>query len=270
MVPGEQVEAQSCSENPYSCKKKRLKPTEVLRKKKLPEQLQQSSAYILVRMAKLSETKRGKKLSGGLGGLLIGTTKAVDSGEKVALKKATWSTLQIAPFHKENNDFLGKGKAKKNKRKRGESKAFFLNPKHHFHEDDHYRSYLIKVTPGHYVIGGTETTCFCWGSKQFTLAPGVVSNLGTIYIAHEDGTSAWPDLATIALSDDLLSRGYTTTDVMKIDRPSAVPPVYEAIASLEIVPVRYEDAKDFGNHFGRMPNKMLPDGWTPETKLTLD
>lgn len=266
--------AQDCAGKPTGCFKPSTKSTGMLYKKELPteaDQLSNSSAYILVRMAKLADKTRSAKPKGGfLGGILLGSLANDRDGELVPLKEPTWSTVQFAPFDKENNDFVGKGRAKQSKAESKDSNAFYINPKQFFAENEGFRAYLIQIPSGQYVIGGTETTCFCWGSKQFYAKAGVVTNVGTIYIAREDGTSAWTDLATLHSSPDILNRGYTVADAMKITPPTEDVVVPDVISKLPIISVTYEDASGFGNHYGRLVNKMLPSDWHPGDKLSID
>lgn len=231
-------------------------PTQQYKADKLPENLSKKSGYIWIKMGKGSAYRRDIEANIGLG-ILVGKVKTKDTGEIVPLKKINWPSIQIAPFDEELNAFRGKGEAKKNKPPRNQTRSFYIRPKGHILEDGDFRHYLIKVTPGRYVLGGTERTCFCWGSLQFDVKPGVITDLGNIYIAPEDGTSYWEDLRELRVSNDLLTRPITITDAMRVDMPVTGQNMPDVLESFTAVPANYAPAKNFGNYYGRLANVMI-------------
>ena len=86
--------------------------------------------------------------------------------------------------------------------------------------------------------------------------------MGTYYIATENGLSYWPDLATLTTSVDIQQQGWAT-DVMRLSPPTDTDKVPDAIAHLNFEPVKYKEAKFFGNHYGRLVSRILPDNWKP-------
>ena len=73
--------------------------------------------------------------------------------------------------------------------------------------------FLAIVSPGEYVIHGTQETCFCLGTYAFTVAPDQVIDLGTVLIASEGGRGAIPELASHRLSADLIDRPFTISSI---------------------------------------------------------
>ncbi len=234
---------------------------------KVPQAIPGQEALLWFRLAKHS-THRWK-IDANIGlGALIGKINLEQTDEKEPLKKPLWPSLQIAPFDVSANEFAGKGESKK-AAARAMSKAFYIQPKRFVFEDENYRHYLISIAPGTYVIGGTPSTCFCWGSKRFTVEAGRAYNMGTVYVATENGLSYWPDLARFQTASDLSERGLIT-DTMKLDYPESNEAPPQAIGEFAFVPARYEDASLFGNHYGRLVNRMIPSDWEPGQPLTLE
>lgn len=87
--------------------------------------------------------------------------------------------------------------------------------------------FISSVTPGDYVIHGTESTCFCLGSYAFSVRPGEITDIGTVTIARENGTTSNAALKGYVLSDDLLERQFVVTDVIAVQAAregDALPP----------------------------------------------
>jgi hypothetical protein len=74
--------------------------------------------------------------------------------------------------------------------------------------------FLSSLTPGQYVIHGTDTTCFCLGTYSFTVRPGEVTDIGTVLIGPENGRAEAEALRQYSLSPDILDRRYAVNDVM--------------------------------------------------------
>lgn len=234
---------------------------------KVPEAVPARQALLWFRLAKHSTHKWKIETNIGLG-ILVGDIGLEQTDEKEPLKKPLWPSIQIAPFDVGANEFAGKGDSDKSVA-RTMSKAFYIQPKRFVFEDENYRHYLVAITPGTYVIGGTLSTCFCWGTKRFTAEAGQAYNMGTVYVATENGLSYWPELAEFQTASDLSERGLIT-DTMKLEMPeagAASPPV---IQNFNFVPVDYQDAAFFGNHYGRLVNRMIPDDWEHGQPLSLE
>ncbi|MEM1052583.1 MAG: hypothetical protein AAGI28_10855 [Pseudomonadota bacterium] len=239
----------------------------VFKSNRIPAGQPAEHALLWVRMAKHSDHRW--KINANIGlGILVGSVKTERTEEKEPLKKPLWPTIQIAPFDIEANEFAGEGSSTKAFAKTL-SRPVYIREKRFISEDADYRHYLVRVRPGTYVIGGTRSTCFCWGSKRFTVEAGEAYNLGTYYIATENGLSYWPDLAGFRTADDLTDRGLVT-DTMRLGEPLATDEAPGALASFSFTPVEYEDAAFFGNYFGRLVNRILPEGWQPGDAFELD
>lgn len=169
-----------------------------------------------------------------------------------------WNTLTLAAYDDAAQDVRGKGRAKTNPVAKGQDAAVTIGPKSFLAEEGHVRTYLVAVTPGRYVIQNGPTTCFCLGSYQFDVAPGRITDMGTIYLGPENGTSPWAQIRALHSAPDIEARGYTVADAMAVlpaGAAAAVPPV---LAALPRAPARYLPATRFGNHQGQLLNRALP------------
>lgn len=79
--------------------------------------------------------------------------------------------------------------------------------------------FISSVTPGDYVIHGTESTCFCLGTYSFSVRPGEITDIGTVTIARENGMTETAALKEHVLSDDLLEREFVVTDIIAVQPP---------------------------------------------------
>lgn len=92
--------------------------------------------------------------------------------------------------------------------------------------------FLSSLTPGDYVIHGTDSTCFCLGTYSFTVRPGEVTDIGTVLIGPENGASPVEALRQHSLSPDILGRRYAVNDVMLVQPATgaeALPPELEGL-----------------------------------------
>ena len=172
-----------------------------------------------------------------------------------------WNTLLIAPYDAALEDVSGKGRAKGKPR----GKPVLIGPKSFLAENGNIRTYLVSIAPGRWVLNASPTTCYCLGSYQFEVEPGVITDLGTILIGPENGTSIWQKLAGLHSSPDIEKRGYIVPDAMLVEAvtPKAILP--ETISDLPRQAANYQHAARIGNHNGLLLNRALPIGWIPES-----
>ncbi len=171
-----------------------------------------------------------------------------------------WNTISVMRYDEKLEDIRGLGRAKTNPVAKGEDKSIFIGPKAHLLELDHVRTYLVAVTPGRYVLTGGPTTCNCLGSFQFDASAGQMTDLGTIYIGPENGSSPWKDLSGLRSSPDIEERGYTVADAMIIHPATSASSLPEGMQTLPRLIANYLPASRFGNHSGQLLNKSLPLG----------
>ena len=74
--------------------------------------------------------------------------------------------------------------------------------------------FLTSLTPGEWVIVGTQSTCACMGSYRFTVRPGEITDIGTIITGVSDPNSAFAEFRGAAVSPDLLEKPYTVPEAM--------------------------------------------------------
>lgn len=83
-------------------------------------------------------------------------------------------------------------------------------------------TYLVSVTPGDWVIHGTETTAFAMGSYRFVVRPGEVTDIGTVRIYRDDGSADDPALKRHPVSGDIVAdRAYLVNDQIIVSSASA-------------------------------------------------
>lgn len=169
-----------------------------------------------------------------------------------------WNILTLAAYDPVTEDLRGKGRAKANAVAKGADSMVAIGPKAHIDERDHVRTYLAALTPGRYVIQGGPTTCLCLGSYQFDVTPGRITDLGTIQIGPENGSSPWGRLKPLRSSTDIEERGYTVADAVAVEPAGDGATVPVALASMNRVPAAYLPAAHFGNHSGQLLNRALP------------
>lgn len=169
-----------------------------------------------------------------------------------------WNPLTLAAYDDAAEDIRGKGRAKANAVPAGVDRSVTIGAKPFIAEEGHMRTYLVAVTPGRYVIQSGPTTCFCLGSYQFDVASGRITDLGTIHIGPENGSSPWAQLKPLHSTIDIEERGYTVADAMAVlpwREGMAVP---ASVAALPRAVAQYLPAKRFGNHEGQLLNRALP------------
>lgn len=169
-----------------------------------------------------------------------------------------WNSLTLAAYDDVAQDVRGKGRAKANPVPKGQDAAVTIGPKPFLAEEGHVRTYLVALTPGRYVIQNGPTTCFCLGSYQFDVAPGRITDMGTIYLGPENGTSPWAQIRGLHSSPDIESRGYTVADAIAVLPAGSATTVPAALAAFPREPARYVPAVRFGNHQGQLLNRALP------------
>lgn len=169
-----------------------------------------------------------------------------------------WNLVSFYRYDPEAEDLRGKGRSKGNPVPKGEDKAAVVDSKPFLAEEGNVRTYLVAVTPGRWVIASSPTTSFSLGSLQFDLKAGEITDLGTLYMGPENGSSIWPKLAGIRSAPDIEKRGYTVADAMLAEPAGASTPVPASISALPRRPAGYRPARRFGNHSGQMINAVLP------------
>lgn len=171
-----------------------------------------------------------------------------------------WNYLTLAPYDEQAEDIRGRGRSKANPLPKNADKQVVIGTKPFIAEASHVRTYLVTLTPGRYVIASSPTTCFCLGSYSVDLRPGTVTDLGSIYVGAENGSSPWGALAKLHSSPDIESRGYTIADAMAIvpARPDAAAPA--VLGALQRTIAEYRPVGRFGNHGGLLVNRVLPLG----------
>lgn len=76
--------------------------------------------------------------------------------------------------------------------------------------------YIASITPGEWVVHGSYKTCLCLGSYRFTVAPGQITDIGTVLIASEAGGLYVPGLQREPLAPDLEERPYAVPDAIMV------------------------------------------------------
>lgn len=176
-------------------------------------------------------------------------------GERAA---GQWNVLSVAPYDPVREDISGKGRAAANPTGAGGPDRVVIGDKAPVAEDGHIRTYMVAVRPGRYVLQGGASTCFCLGSYQFDAAAGRITDLGTVHIGLENGTSPWAQLRGLRSSADIEARGYTVAEAMTVIPMRPTSRVPAALAAMPREGARYLPAARFGNHEGQLPNRALP------------
>jgi len=169
-----------------------------------------------------------------------------------------WNLVSFYRYDPEAEDLRGKGRAKANPVPKTEDKAAVVGPKPFLAEDDDIRTYMVAVTPGRWVIASSPTTSYSLGSYQFDAKAGEITDLGTLYMGAENGSSIWPKLAGIHSAPDIEKRAYTVADALLVEPAGESTPVPAALSTLQRRAAGYLPARRFGNHSGQMINAVLP------------
>jgi hypothetical protein len=169
-----------------------------------------------------------------------------------------WNLVSFYRYDPKAEDLRGKGRAKANPVPQGEDKAAVVEPKPFLAEEGNIRTYLVALTPGRWVIASSPTTSFSLGSWQFDAKAGEITDLGTLYMGAENGSSIWPKLAAIHSAPDIEKRAYTVADALLVEPATAATPVPAGLAALPRNPANFLPAPRFGNHSGQMINAVLP------------
>lgn len=131
-----------------------------------------------------------------------------------------------------------------------------------FAKDGQKRTYIAQVPPGEYTVfaagldGFTSGTCMCMGTVSFDAKGGVVTDLGTILIAPEDGKSKIPELSGIEAPEYI--RRKALPYVMSVRPAEAGDAVPEAVVADAVAPASYRTADKIPNFMGMLINRMLP------------
>jgi hypothetical protein len=76
--------------------------------------------------------------------------------------------------------------------------------------------YIASITPGEWVVHGSYKTCLCLGSYRFTVAPGQITDIGSVLIASEAGGLYVPGLQRQPIAPDLEERPYAVPEAILI------------------------------------------------------
>jgi hypothetical protein len=117
--------------------------------------------------------------------------------------------------------------------------------------------FITSVTPGDYVIHGTESTCFCLGSYAFTVKPGEITDIGTVLIGPENGESKAPELGKLKLAEDILEREFAVNDAMIVRAAAEGDPLP---AEVKALPLRRAELKADVRFPNRGPVRFLYPG----------
>lgn len=169
-----------------------------------------------------------------------------------------WNLVSFYRYDPEAEDLRGKGRAKANPVPKGEDKAAVVGPKSFLTEEGNIRTYLVAVTPGRWVIASSPTTTYSLGSLQFDTKAGEITDLGTLYMGAENGSSIWPKLAQIHSAPDIEKRAYTVADALLVEPATAATAAPAPLSALPRRPAVFERAPRFGNHSGQMINAVIP------------
>ncbi|MGZ8286849.1 MAG: hypothetical protein ACXW27_15845 [Allosphingosinicella sp.] len=169
-----------------------------------------------------------------------------------------WNLVSFYRYDDEAEDLRGKGRAKANPVPKGEDKAAVVAAKPFLAEDGNVRTYLVAVTPGRWVVASSPTTTYSLGSYRFDAKAGEITDLGTLYLGAENGSSIWPRLAALHSAPDIEKRAYTVADALLIEPVSPATAVPGALSALPRRPAAWMRAPRFGNHSGQMINAAMP------------
>ena len=169
-----------------------------------------------------------------------------------------WNLVSFHRYDAKAEDLRGKGRAKANPVAKGEDKAAVVAAKPFLAEDGNIRTYLVVVTPGRWVVASSPTTTYSLGSYRFDAKAGEITDLGTLYMGAENGSSIWPKLAGLRSAPDIEKRAYTVADALLIEPVSPATAVPAALSALPRQPAAWKRAPRFGNHSGQMINAAIP------------
>ncbi|HEV2563050.1 MAG TPA: hypothetical protein VGT78_13005 [Rhizomicrobium sp.] len=128
---------------------------------------------------------------------------------------------------------------------------------------------LIEIVePGQYVLGGMSATnwamksrgvmiaSLCMGTLKFDAKPGVLTDLGTIFVVHDDQPTTIPELSKVVSGRP---RGFGSVPYDVAVRPASVSTnIPDALKNLPIIAANYYAVGAFPNYLGAMLTRLAP------------
>lgn len=131
-----------------------------------------------------------------------------------------------------------------------------------FEKVDDTRTYVVEVPPGEYTVFGVgiegfaSGACMCMGSVRFDARAGEITDLGSILVSDEDGSTTFPELEPYVAPEFI--RRKTATFLMSVRPPADGDTVPAKFVDLPVTKVEYRAAPKFPNYLGMIVNRMPP------------
>jgi hypothetical protein len=143
----------------------------------------------------------------------------------------------------------------------GEDDHAIVGGRHSLASNSRISVHATRLTPGNWIIYGTDSTCFCLGSYMFEVRAGEVTDMGTILADHANGRSDAEELEDQSVAEDLLDwrgrEGIVVHDAMLVAPFEEDDPMLPEMAEMPIRPAEYVVDVRFDNIRGSLINRAM-------------
>jgi hypothetical protein len=149
-------------------------------------------------------------------------------------KKRKASTLYLLRFDPATNEVRTRRRKDPARVPKGEDDSVALGDRVFLAGEDS-SVFMASITPGEWVIHGSYKTCLRLGSYRFTVAPGVITDIGTVLIASEATGYDVPGLTREPIASDLEDRPYAVPDDIVIKPATSADALPGEVAKLSVI-----------------------------------
>lgn len=142
----------------------------------------------------------------------------------------------------------------------GPQNTFSVDTSHFLVDGPNFRTYLVEVPRGEYVVYGAFTgqaliTCNCLGSVAFQARPGVITDIGTLYVDKVHKASPLAPLES-NVGPSMFRYGLIFGQAVVPPPPDQPPPAI--LATLAVQPAKFRAVGPYRDHLAVSINRLAP------------